>query len=259
MPQPIRCSACRDGLPLDFDFTMAFQPIVDVAAGRVWAYEALVRGPQGQPAPSVLERITDANRYKFDQACRVKAITMAGELFPDDDTRLSINFMPNAVYEPAACIRASLEAASSAGFRRDRIMFEFTEDERFQDVGHLKRIVAEYRRQGFLTAIDDFGAGYAGLHLLAEFQPDWIKIDMDLIRDIHLQPARQAIVAGILGTARALDVQVIAEGIETAEELAVLRAAGISLFQGYHFARPMLAALPPVALAAADEAGRRTA
>ena len=134
MATPIACAACKSGEPLSFQFTMAFQPILDLTTSRVWAYEALVRGPEGQSAFSVLSQVNDDNRYRFDQACRVKAIELAARLFgPEDGVRLSINFMPNAVYEPAACIRASLEAARRVGFPRDRIMFEFTEGEKFVD------------------------------------------------------------------------------------------------------------------------------
>jgi EAL domain-containing protein (putative c-di-GMP-specific phosphodiesterase class I) len=242
------CDGCRNGTRLDFDFTMAFQPIVDLASGRVWGYEALVRGLAGEGAGSVLSRITPENRYRFDQACRVKAIELAARLFPDDDTRLSINFMPNAVYDPAACIRTTLLAAGRTGFALDRIMFEFTENEPMVDTKHVEGIIAEYKRRGFITAIDDFGAGFAGLKLLANFQPDLIKIDMDLVRGIDTSPARQAIVAGIMGICRELDIAVLAEGIETQGELTVLRAAGVSLVQGYHLARPAIASLPPVAV-----------
>lgn len=243
----VECRGCRDGELLPFDFTMAFHPIVDLGRGTVWGYEALVRGTQGQGAGHVLGQVTEANRYKFDQACRVKAIELAGRLFPaQSDTRLSINFMPNAVYEPSACIRATLAAAKRVGFRPERIMFEFTENEQVSDPNHLKRIVAEYRRLGFLTAIDDFGAGHAGLGLLANFQPDLIKLDMDLIRGVEGSRARQVIVAGVVGIARALEMTVLAEGIETEAEVLTLRAAGINLFQGYLFAKPALEHLPPV-------------
>ena len=242
------CRACRDGTPLDFAFTMAFQPILDLADGSVWAYEALVRGPGGEPAHTILDRVTDETRYRFDQAARVKAIELAGRLFPrDSGTRLSINFMPNAVYEPNACIRASLEAARRVDFSHRRIMFEFTEQERFRDIAHVKRIVAAYRKQGFLTALDDFGAGFAGLSLLANFRPDLIKIDMDLLRGLDTDAARYAIVSGVVAIARALGVTVLAEGVETAAELDALRGLGITLVQGYYFSRPLLEALPPVA------------
>lgn len=248
MTKRSECGQCRSGEPLPFTFTMAFHPIVDLGSGGVWGYEALVRGTEGQGAAHILGQVDDDNRYRFDQACRTKAIELAGSLFPAGDVRLSINFLPNAVYEPAACIRATLEAARRIGFAHQRIMFEFTENERMTDVAHVQRIITDYRQRGFLTALDDFGAGYAGLGLLARFQPDLIKLDMELIRGIADSPARRAIVSGVIGIARALGVAVIAEGIETADELAALREAGITLFQGYLFARPTVAALPELNL-----------
>ena len=241
-----KCNACRDDTPLPFEFQMAFQPIVDLSRGRVWGYEALVRGVNGEPASSILDQITEDNRYHFDQAARVMAIETAGAIFRDPDLRLSINFMPNAVYEPSACIQKSLAAARRANFPHRNLMFEFTENERMPDPAHVQRIVEAYRKFGFWTALDDFGAGYAGLGLLSRLQPDLIKIDMELLRDIHLSAAKRAIVAGIVGIARELDITVLAEGVENDEELTVLRAAGIALFQGYHFAKPALMALPPV-------------
>lgn len=246
MGQTSKCQGCQGGEPLDIAFTMAFHPIVDIQAGRVWGYEALVRGLDGEGAGQILGQVTDLNRYKFDQACRVRAIELAGRLFPKDDTKLSINFMPNAVYEPRACIRASLDAAERSGFDRTRLMFEFTENERMGDIAHVQRIIDEYKRIGFTTALDDFGAGFAGLQLLAEFQPDLLKIDMQLVRDIATKPAKQAILAGIVSIARALDITVLAEGIETDAELMVMRAAGIRLVQGFYFAKPMIEGLPAV-------------
>jgi EAL domain-containing protein (putative c-di-GMP-specific phosphodiesterase class I) len=238
------CQGCQDRAPLPFEFTMAFHPILDLRHHGVWGYEALVRGVSGQSADQILAMVDEANRYKFDQACRVKAIELASSLFPDSNTRLSINFMPNAVYEPAACIRATLEAARRVGFAHSQIMFEFTENERMTDIAHVQRIVTEYRKQGFVTALDDFGAGYAGLNLLAAFHPDIIKLDMELIRGISTSLARQTIVAGVVTIARQLGVTVIAEGVETEAELVTLCAAGIHLFQGYLFAKPTVASLP---------------
>lgn len=238
------CQGCRGGTDLGFDFTMAFQPIVDIKNDRVWGYEALVRGLEGQGAGYILSQVTEKTRYVFDQACRVKAIEMAGRLLPSDGSRLSINFMPGAVYEPKACIRASLEAAERVGLDRRRLMFEFTENERIADVAHVQNIVREYRKIGFTTALDDFGAGYAGLTLLAKFQPDLIKIDMELVRNIEKEPAKQVIVAGVIAVAEALSITVLAEGVESASEARVLLAAGISLQQGYFFAKPEVGCLP---------------
>jgi EAL domain-containing protein (putative c-di-GMP-specific phosphodiesterase class I) len=240
------CAGCSEGIELPFEFKMAFQPIVDVGAHRVWGYEALVRGANGESAFSVLSQVSDELRYRFDQAARVMAIETAGRLYGQQDLRLSINFMPNAVYEPSACIRKSLAAAKRAQFPHQNLMFEFTENERMADAAHVQGIVEAYRELGFWTALDDFGAGYAGLGLLSRLQPDLIKIDMELLRDIHLSRSKQAIVSGIVGIARELDIVVLAEGVENESELTVLRAAGISLFQGYHFAKPALMALPEV-------------
>lgn len=240
------CVGCREDVVLPFEFKMAFQPIVDVTGGRVWGYEALVRGVNGESAISILSQVNDEVRYRFDQASRVLAIETAGALFAGRDLRLSINFMPNAVYEPSACIQKSLAAAKRASFPQENLMFEFTENERMDDPAHVQRIVDAYRKLGFWTALDDFGAGYAGLGLLARLQPDLIKLDMELLRDIDLSRAKQAIVAGIVGIAHTLDIQVLAEGVESEQELTVLRAAGISLFQGYYFAKPGLMSLPDV-------------
>ena len=242
------CDGCRNGAELGFDFTMAFQPIVDIVSRRVWAYEALVRGVNGEGAGFILDQVQGDAIYRFDQACRVKAVELAGRLFPaDQDTRLSINFMPNAVYEPDACIRATLVAARRAAFSERRIMFEFTENEQMRDTAHLRRIIDAYRRRGFTTAIDDFGAGYAGLGLLAELKPDVLKIDMALVRGIDTSATKRKIVAAIVALAEALEIVPLAEGIETRGELDTLHALGIRLCQGYLLARPVVAALPAVA------------
>lgn len=240
------CVACRNGAELGFEFTMAFQPIVDLKSDRVWGYEALVRGTSGQGAGHVLAQVNEQTRYVFDQACRVKAIELAGRLLPDDDSRVSINFMPNAVYEPRACIRASLQAADRVDLNRQRLMFEFTENERMPDVAHVKKIIAEYRQIGFTTALDDFGAGYAGLSLLAQFRPDIIKLDMELIRGIDTETPKQTIIKGVMAMAAGLGVTVLAEGIESEEESTFLYSIGIALQQGYWFARPAVERLPLV-------------
>ena len=240
------CDGCRTGETFPVPFTMAFQPIIDMQARSIWGYESLVRGINGEGAGAVLAAVTPENRYRFDQACRVKAIELAGRHLPRDSTaRLSINFMPNAVYEPVACIRASLAAASRTGFDPRRLMFEFTENERIEDTAHIGNIIESYRRIGFTTALDDFGAGYAGLGLLAKFQPDLIKIDMELVRGIQASAAQLAIVKGIIAIADALDITVLAEGVETDAERQALMAAGIRLFQGYLFARPEIETFVP--------------
>ncbi len=241
LTSPGGCQGCRGNPELALDFAFAYQPIVDVRDRSIFAHEALVRGPHGEGALTVLDQINDQNRYMFDQMCRTRAIATAAELGMAE--HLSINFLPNAVYRPELCIRSTLEAARAHDFPLDRLIFETVETEHLKDNSHLTNILREYRQFGFKTAIDDFGAGYSGLTLLADFQPDLIKLDMGLIRDIHMDRARQAIVRGIVTMCDELGVTIIAEGIEHADEHAFLGDCGIYLMQGYWFAKPAFKAL----------------
>jgi EAL domain-containing protein (putative c-di-GMP-specific phosphodiesterase class I) len=236
------CIRCRDAQPFPMRLKVAFQPIVDVARREVFAYEALIRGANGESAGQVLASALPDQLYTLDQTCRVLAIATAQRL--GMGTYLSINFLPNAVYEPATCIRLTLAAAHKVGFPPERLIFELTEAEPIKNPAHALRIVKDYQMRGFLTAIDDFGAGYSGLNLLAEFQPHIVKLDMALTREIDSDKVRQAIVSGVIGTCKALGCRVVAEGIETPAELEQLRQMGVDLFQGYLLARPALEALP---------------
>lgn len=239
------CGACREGQALGIEIAMAFQPIVDVAAGVVRGYEALVRGPNGEPAAEVLARVDDGNRYAFDQRCRVVAIETASALgIAATGARLAINFMPNAVYSPAACIRLTLATARRCGLPMDRLTFELTEDERVGDVAHLRAIIAEYRRHGFKVALDDFGEGHASLALLADLRPDVLKLDRRLVRGVDGDAVRAAILRAIVQLARELAIELVAEGVETAAESRALVDLGIELQQGFWLARPALRALP---------------
>jgi EAL domain-containing protein (putative c-di-GMP-specific phosphodiesterase class I) len=225
---------------------MAFQPIVDVRSRQVFAYEALARGPRGEPARTVLEQVKAANIYSFDQQCRVTAIELAARLgIAERGAMLSINFMPNAVYEPRACIRLTLQAAERVRFPRERIIFEFTETERL-DTAHTLSILESYRDMGFKTAIDDFGAGYAGLGLLTRFRPDIVKLDMELIRGVHDDAVKRKILGHVITLLRDLEIVPLAEGVETAAEQAVLADLGVDLMQGYLFSKPAFEALGEV-------------
>ena len=253
-PRPVGCANCRDAKPA-FPFSMAFQPVVDLERRRIDAYEALARGPNGEGAGTVLGQVTPENRYAFDQACRVKAIELAtalgfvGATAPggsggDGGARLNINFLPNAVYEPAACIRLTLEAARRTGFPLDRITFEIVEQEELSNEQHLQRIITEYKSHGFQVALDDFATGYSGLSRLAALRPDIVKLDRVMIQDIDRDPMRRAIVAAVVALCREIGVKPVIEGVETAAEVETLRAIGVRFMQGFYFARPAFESLP---------------
>lgn len=236
------CGQCACGEGLDFQFSFAYQPIVDVSSETVFAYEALVRGTGGESAWSILSQVTEQNRYSFDQICRVKAVKLAAGL--GMEAMLSINFMPNAVYQAEYCIRTTLAAARTYNFDTRKIIFELTEGENLSSVEHLVSIISAYQNMGFSTAIDDFGAGFSRYNLMTASPPDLLKLDMGLIRDIDREPNKQAVVNGIVTMMSQLGGRIVAEGVETVEEYAWLKSRGIRLFQGYLFARPGFESLP---------------
>jgi EAL domain-containing protein (putative c-di-GMP-specific phosphodiesterase class I) len=237
------CARCAEAWG-EFSITMAFQPIIDVEARTVFAQEALVRGTDGRGAGEILALVNEANIHSFDQLCRATAIKVAAGL--GIDSLLSINFLPNAVYNPRNCLQTTLAAAEQYGFPKERLLFEVTEAEEILDRTHLAAIVREYRSLGIGVAIDDFGAGHSGLNLLAEVEPDLVKIDRFLITDIDTTKRKQAILRATLGLCEGLGIRVICEGVETETEYRTLRDLGVRLFQGYLFARPALGALAPV-------------
>ena len=232
------CMDCLSGKSLGFEIRMAFQPINDWKMKNILDYEALVRGPNGEGADWVFNQVNDNNKYYFDQACRVKAIETASKL--KLDKVLSINFLPNAMYNPETCIRATIEAADLFGFNIKQIMFEVTECEQIVNREKLVNIFDSHAKRGFITAIDDFGAGYADLSWLDDLKPQILKLDMSLIRDVDVFPKKQEYIKNILEYCSPLKTRVLAEGIESRAELDYLVGLGIDLFQGYYFAKPQL-------------------
>ncbi|RZA30216.1 MAG: EAL domain-containing protein [Proteobacteria bacterium] len=228
-------------MPALFPFTMAFQPVVDLQNHRIDAHEALVRGPNGEGAAGVLAQLNADNLYAFDQACRIKAIELAARL--KLDCQLNINFLPNAVYEPRACIRLTLDAAQRHGFPLQRLTFELTEGEQINDVRHIQNIIKEYRRHGFQIALDDFATGYSGLARLADLRPDIIKLDRALVQDCDRDRVRLAIVASLVALGAEIGIKVVAEGVERRGEVEALRTTGLRFIQGFYFSRPVFEGL----------------
>ena len=237
------CDRCLDrpGTKFETPITMAFQPIFDIRTGDVFAQEALLRGLNGEGAGDILAQVDERTMYSFDQKCRVRAIERAVE--EQVNSFLSINFLPNAVYEPANCIRTTLWAAEKYGFPTQRIIFEFIETEEIKNFDHIKGILEEYRKHGFQTALDDFGAGYANLEYLRNLRPDILKLDRKLCSGIDTDSAQCDAIAGLVEMCRVMGVLLVAEGIETPEELATLKELGVEFAQGYLLARPRLPGL----------------
>jgi len=227
----------------DPSFTFAFQPIVDAKLREVFSYEALIRGPGGEAAHRVFEQVPAEMLLLFDQKARVEAIGLATRL--GIGCNLNLNFMPQSLQSPAS-ILTTLEAANRANLPIDRLVLEVTEGEVIEDPAQFAQVINKYRGLGLMLAIDDFGAGYSGLNLLADFQPDQIKLDMKLIRGIERHGPRQAIVRALNQVCHDLGIDVIAEGVETVEEYAWLFDADVRLYQGYLFAKPAFESFPAV-------------
>ncbi|MEJ1172456.1 EAL domain-containing protein [Variovorax sp. CCNWLW235] len=230
-------------------FVMAFQPIVDFERREIFAHEALVRGTSGEGAVQVLSRVSPRHRFAFHEACRIKAIETASAL--GMESKLSLNVWPNDLTERTECFHTAMDTARRCNFPLHRLMFEIAECEHVADLPGLAAAFHAHKAFGFTSAIDDFGAAYAGFELLAGFQPDVVKVDMGLVRNIHTDPVRLSIVKGFVGTCTELGIRVVAEGVESSDEVHALQALGVGLFQGYLFARPAVAMLPAVAWDAA--------
>lgn len=222
-------------------FSFAFQPIVDVADRSVFAYEALVRGTAGEPAGTVFAAVSAEALHQFDHAARMTAVSRAASLGLRH--KISLNLMPGSVASLPDCLELLVEHARAQGIGGGQLLLEVTEGEVIRRPAEFAEMLIRHRAAGVQLGIDDFGAGYSGLNLLADFQPDFIKLDMHLVRDIDHAGPRQAIVRGILQVCDDLGIEVLAEGVETLAEYRWFRRIGVRLFQGFLFGRPAFEAL----------------
>lgn len=223
----------------------AFQPLVHLGLSRVIGYEALVRGRSGEPAASIIANVRPENLGYFDQACRTRAIHDAQSVGLRNDLFLNCTELTPQNLDLA--LRTTSEQSIAAGIGPESIVLEFSSLKKLGSPRELAAVRALAQDWGFRVLADNFGAGEAGLKRLAVFRPDYVKLDRELINQVHRSRTRQAIVVGVAATCRALGIEVIAAGVERWEDLIWLReSAGIECFQGYYFARPELNQKPLV-------------
>jgi EAL domain-containing protein (putative c-di-GMP-specific phosphodiesterase class I) len=218
----------------------AFQPIVGTQTFAVFAHEGLVRlSPEsGIAGPADLFRIArDTDTLpNADLAARRTIIRAAAE--QEFTGNLFINFMPSSIYDASSCLRSTLALLDELHVPHDRVVFEVVESDEVTDVKHLLSTLDFYRRAGFRVALDDVGAGFASLNLLHALKPDFIKLDLELVRDVHREPFKAMLAAKLIEAGVALGIGVIAEGVETQSEWEWLREHGATYTQGYYVARP---------------------
>lgn len=223
-----------------------FQPIVfSDEPGQVFGYEALTRGigSDGRLIPPVdlYDAAVTANLlYHLDRSARIGAIRAAAD--NQIDARTFINFTPSSIYTPEFCLRSTISALRRTNLTPDQIVFEVVETDRIADMAHLEGILRTYREQGFGIALDDLGAGFASMEMLYTLRPDFVKLDISLVKGVDSDPYKATIAAKLLETAESLGIRSVAEGVETDAEWRWLTEHGATFQQGYLFARP---ATPP--------------
>lgn len=224
-----------------------YQPIFCLATGRVHGYEALSRiiPPSSIGNPEELfERARKHNlAHSLEMLCRHKALAGAARIGISSQL-LFLNVCPAILVEEDHQPGKTAKFLEELDIDRSRVIFELTEQTLISDYALFRKLVSYYRDQGYSIAIDDLGAGYAGLGMLAEVVPDYVKLARFLVSGIDGSPTRQALVEALVSFCDKIGAKVIAEGIEREEELAFLTATGVNLGQGYLLAKPSAAPYP---------------
>ncbi len=221
-------------------FYSRYQPIIDLGSERTVAFEALLRATEDdgseRSAPALFGAAEEAGLTNLlDRIGREAAIRDAAPWLGDRD--LFINFVPTSIYRPEVCLATTAAAARTHGVDVGNLVFEVVETHEVSDVGHLLDIVAYYREQGSRVALDDVGAGFANLNLVARVAPDVVKVDQALVQALP-DPVAVAVVGALIDMTHGYGGVVLAEGVETGEQASVARDLGADLAQGYFFGRP---------------------
>ena len=239
----------REALSDGWLFSM-FQPIIHARTGELFAQEALLRArnPRTQKILGAGQIINACEKLKLqhqlDQRARQTAILGASE-HVSSSAKVFINFLPNTIYDPAICLRTTMEAAERCNLPMSRLVFEVVETEKIPDMDHLRQILDYYRTRGVGTAIDDMGAGFSGVDYITSLKPDFVKLDRELVLAAEASSEGRMQVDRIISASHQHGALVIAEGIETEAQMKLCVDAGVNFLQGFLFAKP---ACPPQAV-----------
>lgn len=216
-----------------------YQPVVDVVERRVMGFEALTRLPERQfESPDLLFKVANQNGSLWDleRLCRQKALENLPRL--DERQMLFLNIEPDSIFDPQLRKRKFLRWIEHAGLDPHRLVLEVTEHAAISDLDAFRSKLDDIRELGFQIAMDDVGAGYAGLQAITTMRPDFIKVDMTLVRDMHLDRIKRELIETIRRFTDSTGIVMIAEGVESRAELESLTEAGVRCAQGYLFAKP---------------------
>jgi EAL domain-containing protein (putative c-di-GMP-specific phosphodiesterase class I) len=220
-----------------------YQPIFWSGTLDLWGYECLMRGVAEDgtlvsPATLLEWARQEQLTFMLDRHVREMHLRNAGAAGLGPPVHLLVNFLPTAIYRPEFCLRTTVRAAAESGLEPDHIIFEVVESEQTTSRAHLRNLLAYYRATGFKVALDDVGSGYSGLALLADLNPDLIKIDRELVSRAPESPFHRDVCASLAKLGHDNGQLVLAEGIEREEEWALMTELGVNLLQGFLFGRP---------------------
>jgi EAL domain-containing protein (putative c-di-GMP-specific phosphodiesterase class I) len=224
-----------------------FQPILALSSRSVLGYEALTRGPAGsvyQMPMRLFEMAEEADLvFELDRKCRRRALRSAAAL--PAGAKLFVNVFPSAMYDPEFQGKALVRLVQSYGLQPERVVLEITERSAIENYELFAEALAELTGHGFAIAVDDVGAGYSGLEKIAHLDPQYLKFDRQLIRDIDSSYIRREMTRALKAFADRIGSSIIAEGIEREDELRTLLDLGIDYGQGFLLGRPASACFPP--------------
>ncbi|MFH7802056.1 diguanylate phosphodiesterase [Enterobacter cloacae] len=227
------------GLIADQICQFALQPIVEPSEGKISSLEALIRSNDGGSPEHFFKTLDQDKIYEVDLQTKKYAFALAEKLGIGSH-KIAVNLLPMSLVNVPGAVEFLVDQISLHGLQPEQVVIEVTENEMISGFNKFNSAIKRLRGEGIGLAIDDFGSGYAGLSLLTRFQPDKIKIDREIVSNIHLSGAKQAIVRSIVSCCTDLEITLVAEGIEKLEEWCWLESAGIRRFQGFLFARPQL-------------------
>ncbi|MEL0635577.1 bifunctional diguanylate cyclase/phosphodiesterase [Marinomonas sp. TI.3.20] len=257
---PIEKNVLLDNILSHSLITPVFQPIFDLTSGKVYGHEALSRGPKNTPlySPDALFSLaTEENRlHELELLCRERALTRYAKLSLPG--RLFLNVSASLLSSPYHQKGMTLSILNDLGLDQKDIIIELSEQHPYDHNGLSRTSVEHYRKMGFQVAIDDLGVGYSGLRLWSELQPDIVKIDKHFIHDIDKDDIKREFVRSIITISQRLDCKLIAEGIETQQELDQLIEMGVTLGQGFFLGRPTENPIPNTHLYLQKQAQRRS-
>lgn len=227
------------GLMANQTCQFALQPIVEPSEGKISSLEALIRGNDGGSPEHFFSTLDPDKIYEVDLQTKAYAFALAEKLGIGSH-KIAVNLLPMSLVNVPNAVEFLVSEIKKHGLQPEQVVIEVTENEMISGFNQFNSAIKQLRGEGIGLAIDDFGSGYAGLSLLTRFQPDKIKIDREIVSDIHLSGPKQAIVRSIVSCCSDLEITLVAEGIEKIEEWCWLESAGIRRFQGFLFARPQL-------------------